>query len=87
MCGIAGIVGAPAPDPNVLEAMAAAMAARGPDGQGIWAGEGCGLAFRRLAIIDLSPAGQSPSLPRSRRRKPPRRSANRPPRRPKCRAG
>src|SRR3954470_1291216 len=60
MCGIAGIVGAPAPDPAVLERMAAAMAARGPDGQGTWIGDGCGLAFRRLAIIDLADRAMQP---------------------------
>jgi asparagine synthase (glutamine-hydrolysing) len=60
MCGIAGIAGAPAPDPDVLERMAAAMAARGPDGQGTWAGDGCGLAFRRLAIIDLAERAMQP---------------------------
>jgi asparagine synthase (glutamine-hydrolysing) len=61
MCGIAGIVGVPAPDPAVLERMAAAMAARGPDGQGTWSdGGACGLAFRRLAIIDLADRAMQP---------------------------
>lgn len=60
MCGIAGIAGAPAPDPDVLARMAAAMAARGPDGQDTWAGDGCGLAFRRLAIIDLADRAMQP---------------------------
>src|SRR4051812_10342637 len=60
MCGIGGIVGALAPDPAVLERMAATMAARGPDGQGTWSGDGCGLAFRRLAIIDLADRAMQP---------------------------
>jgi asparagine synthase (glutamine-hydrolysing) len=60
MCGIGGIVGAPAPDPSVLERMARAMANRGPDGEGTWSGEGCGLAFRRLAIIDLADRAMQP---------------------------
>src|SRR5437588_6814124 len=53
MCGIGGLAGAGAADPAALERMAAEMAHRGPDGQGVWQGEGIGLAFRRLAIIDL----------------------------------
>jgi asparagine synthase (glutamine-hydrolysing) len=60
MCGIAGIAGSPLPDRSVLERMAAAMANRGPDGQGTWAHERCGLAFRRLAIIDLAERAMQP---------------------------
>lgn len=60
MCGIAGIAGSPLPDRSVLERMAAAMANRGPDGQGTWAHERCGLAFRRLAIIDLADRAMQP---------------------------
>ncbi|WP_259312766.1 asparagine synthase (glutamine-hydrolyzing) [Capillimicrobium parvum] len=60
MCGIGGIVGSPAPEPGVLERMAEAMARRGPDGQGTWAAGGCGLAFRRLAIIDLADRAMQP---------------------------
>ena len=52
MCGIAGIVGAPA-SATALEAMAAAMVHRGPDGDGFYAQDpDAGLAFRRLAIVD-----------------------------------
>jgi asparagine synthase (glutamine-hydrolysing) len=60
MCGIAGIAGSPLPDRSVLERMAAAMANRGPDGQDTWAHERCGLAFRRLAIIDLADRAMQP---------------------------
>jgi asparagine synthase (glutamine-hydrolysing) len=60
MCGIAGTVGARAPDPETLARMAAEMAHRGPDGQGIWHDESAGLAFRRLAIIDLDPRSDQP---------------------------
>jgi asparagine synthase (glutamine-hydrolysing) len=60
MCGIAGIAGSPLPDRSVLERMAASMANRGPDGQGTWAHERCGLAFRRLAIIDLADRAMQP---------------------------
>ena len=60
MCGIAGIVGAPAPDQDVLTRMAQAMIHRGPDDQGIWRDGSAGLAFRRLAIIDLDPRSNQP---------------------------
>jgi asparagine synthase (glutamine-hydrolysing) len=40
--------------------MAASMAHRGPDGQGVWCEEEAGLAFRRLAIIDLDPRSDQP---------------------------
>lgn len=62
MCGIAGIVGQQASSVSVpsLAAMAALQSHRGPDDQGIWHHDNVGLAFRRLAIIDLSPAGHQP---------------------------
>ena len=60
MCGIAGIVGGTPPDAGVLTAMAAAMAHRGPDGQRVWRDEHAGLAFRRLAIIDLDERSNQP---------------------------
>jgi len=47
-------------DPAALERMAEAMAHRGPDGQGIFAEDEAGLAFRRLAIIDLDPRSDQP---------------------------
>src|SRR3569833_100495 len=64
MCGIAGIV---SPDPaNIsrqrLKQMTDAIAHRGPDGEGAWINPSgqVGLGHRRLAIIDLSPAGAQP---------------------------
>lgn len=64
MCGIAGILST---DPANLTAerlrsMTDAIAHRGPDGEGHWFDpEGrIGLGNRRLAIIDLSPAGAQP---------------------------
>ena len=36
------------------------MAHRGPDGAGEWFGENIGMAFRRLAILDLSSAADQP---------------------------
>ena len=59
MCGIAGIAGG-GTDPAVLERMAAAMAHRGPDGQATWRDDDAGLAFRRLAIIDLDERSMQP---------------------------
>lgn len=62
MCGIAGILrlDGPPPDRESLLAMAAAMAHRGPDDEGIHLDGPLGLAFRRLAILDLSPSGHQP---------------------------
>jgi asparagine synthase (glutamine-hydrolysing) len=62
MCGIAGIVGPGARRSELLQAMADTLAHRGPDGSGVWADleAGVGLAHRRLAIIELSPAGHQP---------------------------
>lgn len=60
MCGIGGWVGGAPPDPEVLRRMARAMAHRGPDGEGVWSDETAGLAFRRLAIIDLDARSDQP---------------------------
>ena len=60
MCGIAGTVGGTTPDAGQLSAMAGAMAHRGPDGQGVWHDAHAGLAFRRLAIIDLEERSNQP---------------------------
>jgi asparagine synthase (glutamine-hydrolysing) len=59
MCGIGGTVGA-APDPQLLERMAAKMIKRGPDAHGIWTDERAGLAATRLAIIDLDERSNQP---------------------------
>ncbi|MFN3565565.1 MAG: hypothetical protein ACK4V1_06230 [Burkholderiaceae bacterium] len=60
MCGIAGFSGPF--ERELLARMSAAVAHRGPDGQGIcFSRDGAiGLAHRRLAIIDLSPTGAQP---------------------------
>ena len=62
MCGIAGIVnvqGTPV-SPGVLRAMTDIVRHRGPDGDGQWIQHGVGFGHRRLAIVDLSPAGAQP---------------------------
>src|SRR5579859_1111670 len=69
MCGIAGIIGR-VDDRNraALKRMSDAMLHRGPDASGIWVsppdsrGWGVLLAHRRLAILDLSPAGIQPMI-------------------------
>lgn len=66
MCGIVGIYsygrGSQAIEEGPLLSGCAAMAERGPDGQGTWVSESrtVGFGHRRLAIIDLSPAGAQP---------------------------
>src|SRR3954471_6157111 len=60
MCGIAGQVGHHAPEEPTLVRMAHAMAHRGPDDQHTWSDGDCGLAFRRLAIIDVGPRSSQP---------------------------
>ena len=62
MCGIAGVIGQASRDGRLLSNMARAIAHRGPDDEGVWADRdaGVGLCNRRLAIIDLSPAGHQP---------------------------
>jgi asparagine synthase (glutamine-hydrolysing) len=68
MCGIAGLWrfegGSDAELSATARAMTAAIAHRGPDGDGHWidAGAGVALGHRRLAIIDLSPTGFQPML-------------------------
>jgi len=64
MCGIAGILGAGRVDRAVLEKMTSALAHRGPDDFGLWVDDDSrvGLGHRRLAIVDLSPAGHQPML-------------------------
>lgn len=69
MCGIAGIIGEATPrNRAALARMSAAMAHRGPDGEGVWEapaddrGWSVLLAHRRLAILDLSPAGAQPMV-------------------------
>jgi asparagine synthase (glutamine-hydrolysing) len=56
MCGFCGMVWFDAAHPTdeaVLRRMNATIRHRGPDGDGYFAGPGAGLAFQRLAIIDL----------------------------------
>ena len=64
MCGIVGerrFDGRPA-DLAALERGADSLAARGPDGSGVWTSGPVALAHRRLSIIDLSAAGAQPMV-------------------------
>ncbi len=57
MCGIAALVGQA--DDALLESLGAALHHRGPDGGGVFRGDGGALVARRLAILDL-PGGSQP---------------------------
>jgi asparagine synthase (glutamine-hydrolysing) len=63
MCGIVGRwnfrSGKPV-DPRVIEAMATLISHRGPDDSGVYAAGSVALGNRRLAIVDLTPAGHQP---------------------------
>lgn len=64
MCGITGLInlnGEPV-SPVILKKMTDAISHRGPDGEGHWIEGNVGLGHRRLAIIDLSPAGHQPMI-------------------------
>lgn len=57
MCGIAGwidwerdLLG----ERDAVQRMAAAMACRGPDAEGVWVSGSAALAHRRLAVIDVA---------------------------------
>jgi asparagine synthase (glutamine-hydrolysing) len=66
MCGIAGIVNFSENESQInlkiLKSMSDVIIHRGPDSEGQWISQDhlCGFAFRRLAIIDLSDAGNQP---------------------------
>jgi asparagine synthase (glutamine-hydrolysing) len=65
MCGIAGefiLHGASATTARDWPRLTQLMAQRGPDDSGVWQAPdaACTLAFRRLSILDLTPAGHQP---------------------------
>ncbi len=64
MCGIAGIVSPTMANQRAVRAMMDLQAYRGPDGEGLWTSTDgrCCLGHRRLAILDLSPAGRQPMI-------------------------
>jgi asparagine synthase (glutamine-hydrolysing) len=69
MCGFAGFLDRglvlPCADwPNVLDSMGNTLRHRGPDDGGKWTDPraGLGVVHRRLAVLDLSPAGHQPMV-------------------------
>jgi len=66
MCGISGLLGAEAGSnlANIIKPMCDRLALRGPDDAGIWTDDDSGIALghRRLAVVDLSPAGHQPMV-------------------------
>src|ERR1017187_5031935 len=70
MCGICGIFNyrddQPV-EPDVVARMTQTMVHRGPDDEGTHFAGSLGLGFRRLSIIDLSPAGHQPMSDPERR--------------------
>lgn len=73
MCGVAGFLqpgGFSAERSSAIaQAMASAIAHRGPDDSGVWADGGAGIALghRRLSVLDISPAGHQPMVSASGR--------------------
>ncbi len=74
MCGIAGVISLdPLPIEGAVCRAMRAMIHRGPDDEGFEQfpltdlpdGPACGLGFRRLAIMDLSPLGHQPMINRA----------------------
>ena len=63
MCGICGQLNFDPDKPveeSLIHRMCAVIAHRGPDDEGVYIDKNVGLGNRRLAIIDLSPAGHQP---------------------------
>lgn len=66
MCGITGIAGVQEKASELVRLMTATLTRRGPDAEGLEAWSGAVLGHRRLAIFDLSPAGNQPMVSRNR---------------------
>lgn len=64
MCGICGVINFKGEEvsPVLLRRMTDSIAHRGPDGEGWYRDKNIGLGHRRLAILDLSPAGNQPMI-------------------------
>lgn len=64
MCGLAGLIGPGASRPELLDAMGASLAHRGPDAHSVWSepSSSVALVHRRLSILELSEAGTQPMV-------------------------
>ncbi|MBA3465649.1 MAG: asparagine synthase (glutamine-hydrolyzing) [Deltaproteobacteria bacterium] len=66
MCGLIGALAfeeMPAGElTGPIRELTSRMARRGPDDEGFWSDRRCALGFRRLSILDVSPAGHQPML-------------------------
>ena len=62
MCGFVGVVSYEPASSNArtVQALTSLLERRGPDDEGQWSDEHAALGFRRLAVLDLSPAGHQP---------------------------
>lgn len=62
MCGLTGILADCIPAANIVTRMTDSLTSRGPDDGDVWMDEMAGIALghRRLAVLDLSPAGHQP---------------------------
>ncbi len=73
MCGFAGFLTSKGMEEEAMSAALGSMihclAHRGPDQEGVWTSpeDGIGLGFRRLAIVDLTEAGDQPMMSASGR--------------------
>jgi asparagine synthase (glutamine-hydrolysing) len=68
VCGIVGVLGLNGPaDPRVVRRMSLSLRHRGPDADGVYTEGAVCLGFRRLSILDLTPAGDQPMLSVDRR--------------------
>jgi asparagine synthase (glutamine-hydrolysing) len=69
MCGICGVINLRGEEvsPVLLRKMTDSISHRGPDGEGWYRDKNVGLGHRRLAILDLSPAGHQPMITRDGR--------------------
>ena len=66
MCGIFGTFNLGVTEEKLAECIDK-IAHRGPDDRGIWMDNICGLAHRRLSILDLSNAGRQPMMSENQR--------------------
>src|SRR5436309_15047802 len=64
MCGFVGMIGLNGAevDLQVVRRMSGVLRHRGPDDDGSYISSAVGFGFRRLSILDLSPAGHQPMV-------------------------